>query len=62
MTGMGEVIPIGDSNALADAILKIFANPENYLGDPEAIARRFDPQANAAGYEAFYQELMDKLE
>jgi len=61
MTGMGEVVPIGDANALADAILKIVSNPENYEGNPPAIARQFSPQANAAAYEDLYQELFDEL-
>ena len=37
MTGMGEVVPIGDSKALAGAILQIFDHPEQYRGDPEAV-------------------------
>ncbi|HBY09068.1 MAG TPA: glycosyltransferase family 1 protein [Chloroflexi bacterium] len=61
MTGMGEVVPIGDAPALAEAILKIFAHPENYAGDPPAIERQFSPQANAAAYEDLYQELMKEL-
>ena len=62
MTGMGEVVPIGDADALSDAIIKIFDHPENYSGDPPAIARQFSPQANAAAYEDLYQELMEELQ
>lgn len=62
MTGMGEVVPIGDDAALADAIIKIFAHPENYAGDPPAVERQFSPHANAAAYEDMYQELMDELQ
>ena len=58
---MGEVVPIGDAAALADAIIKIFAHPENYTGDPPAIERQFSPHANAAAYEDLYQELLDEL-
>jgi glycosyltransferase involved in cell wall biosynthesis len=61
MTGMGEVVPIGDAAALADAIIKVFAHPENYAGDPPAIERQFSPHANAAAYEDLYQELLDEL-
>jgi glycosyltransferase involved in cell wall biosynthesis len=61
MTGMGEVIPIGDSAALADSILKIFDHPEAYRGDPAAVAVQFSPQANAAEYEDLYEELMAEL-
>ena len=51
MTGMGEVVPIGDADGLADAMLRIFDQPEKYQGDCEAIAQQFDPQTNAASYE-----------
>jgi len=61
MTGMGEVIPIGDAPALAEAIIKIVSHPEAYAGDPEAVARQFDPQVNAAAYEQLYTELMGEL-
>jgi len=61
MTGMGEVVPIGDADALADAIIKIFTTPENYAGDPPAVERQFSPFANAAAYEDLYQELLDEL-
>jgi len=61
MTGMGEVVPIGDAVALADAMLRIFAQPEKYAGDPAEVARRFDPHTNAAAYEVLYAELMDEL-
>ena len=57
MTGMGDVVPIGDSDALAEALIKIFAQPENYQGDSEAIARQFAPQANAEGYVNVYRSL-----
>ena len=61
MTGMGEVIPIGDPAALADAMLRIFDQPEKYAGDPEAVARQFDPHTNAAVYEDLYAELLEEL-
>jgi glycosyltransferase involved in cell wall biosynthesis len=61
MTGMGEVVPIGDAKALAEAILRIFDHPEKYAGDTAAVARQFDPQTNAAGYEALYQSLLEEL-
>ena len=57
MTGMGAVVPIGDADALAEALIEIFAHPENYQGDPEAIARQFAPKSNAASYLEVYQEL-----
>ncbi len=61
ITGMGEVIPIGDSDALANALLRIFDHPEDYKGDPVAVAEMFDPHTNAVGYEQVYQELQSSL-
>ena len=61
MTGMGLVVPIGDSDALANALLEIFANPEKFKGNPKEIARTFEPRANAQAYEKLYRELMSEL-
>jgi glycosyltransferase involved in cell wall biosynthesis len=58
LTGMGEVIPIGDSNALAEAIIKIVSNPKNYQGSPKDVEDQFDPLENAAAYERIYQGLL----
>lgn len=61
LTRMGEVVPIGDADALAEAIIKIISQPENYQGSPEEIANTFDPMVNAAAYETIYKELRGDL-
>ena len=43
MTGMGEVVPIGDSAALSQALLSIFTDPAQYRRDPKEIARTLHP-------------------
>jgi glycosyltransferase involved in cell wall biosynthesis len=58
-TGMGEVVPIGDANALADAIMRIFDGPEQYRAEPRTIDQRFAPEAIAAEYEALFIELLE---
>jgi glycosyltransferase involved in cell wall biosynthesis len=58
MTGMGEVVPIGDATALAEAILKIVADPKKYRGNTSAIARQFDPDRTATEYEKLFEELL----
>ena len=59
MTGMGEVIPIGDSEALAEAILKIVDEPEKYHRDGREVAEMFDPLVNAGAYQALYAGLLE---
>lgn len=61
MTGMGEVVPIGDSQALARALLSIFANPQAYQQDPQQVAAPFQPEAVAAAYEALFDEIHREL-
>jgi len=51
MHGMGKVIPIGDSQALAEALLEIFAEKEKYRCDTAALAKLYDPDAVAQEYE-----------
>jgi glycosyltransferase involved in cell wall biosynthesis len=58
MTGMGEVVPIGDADALAEAVLNILTNPDRYQGSPEQVAELFDPLSNAKAYIKIYQELL----
>ena len=57
-TGMGIVAPIGDSNALAESILTVLENPEQYRGDPAAIRQRYTPDSIAAEYEAIFSNLL----
>ncbi|HJS29817.1 MAG TPA: glycosyltransferase family 4 protein [Anaerolineales bacterium] len=57
MTGMGEIFPIGDSRALAEALIKVFKDTKRYGGDPQAVARRFQPEVIAASYERLFAEL-----
>ncbi len=57
---MGQVIPIGDSNALTGAILEILDRPGQYHKDPEAIARVYTPGAIAAVYETLFEDLLEK--
>lgn len=59
LTGMGEVVPIGDVKALAEAILKVVNNPERYYRPGKEIADQFDPLVNAAAYQALYTSLLE---
>jgi len=59
MTGMGKIVPVGDAQELADAILAILDQPEMYRGDPGRVVQMFHPEANAAAFEALFQELLE---
>jgi len=61
LTGMGEVVPIGDAAALGEAIIKIVEHPDKYQGSQEEIKNTFDPLVNAAAYEKIYIELIKDL-
>lgn len=58
MTGMGKVIPIGDSTALSQALLSIFTEPDKYRRDPAEIARPYIPDSVAVEYEKLFEQLI----
>ena len=60
MHGMGEVVPIGDAPALAQALLKVLANHTIYKCDAAELARTYDPNFVAAEYEKLFAKLMGK--
>lgn len=59
MTGMGEVTPIGDPAALAQALISILADRRKYRRDPQLIADSFSPQQTAVAYSHLFQALLD---
>ena len=57
-TGMGKVVPIGDANALADAIIEVLRDRPAYVRPHQEIAGRFSTARTADGYEALFEELL----
>jgi len=57
MTGMGEVTPIGDYEALAQTIIRILNDKEGYMRDTQLIADSFGPSETAANYVALFESL-----
>lgn len=55
---MGAVVPIGDADGLASALLDIFANPQAYQRDPEKIAAQYVPDQIAAEYEKMFTQML----
>ena len=58
MHGMGEVVPIGNSQALSDALLKIFNNKSVYACDRAALAQVYSPDAVAQEFENLFGQLL----
>ena len=56
-TGMGLVVPIGDSDALGDAILTIIADPQRFQRSRDEISARFSTDRTVTAYEALFQRL-----
>jgi glycosyltransferase involved in cell wall biosynthesis len=58
MTGMGEVTEVGDSDALAGAIIRILRERDRYPhSSAELIGRTFDPAQAAAQYVRLFDSL-----
>lgn len=55
---MGKVVPIGDSDALADALIEIFSNPQAFQQDRELIKKTYLPDTIAQAYEELYADLI----
>lgn len=60
MHSMGEISEIGNSESLANAILKVLDNPEKYRGDIAAIKTAYNPDSIAQEYEKLFAKLMRK--
>jgi glycosyltransferase involved in cell wall biosynthesis len=59
-TGMGEVFPIGDAEALAGAILRVTADRAAYVRPRAEIAARFSTERTSADYEALFERLRSR--
>ena len=57
-TGMGEVVPVGDSRALAEAILRILDNRERFVRPRGEIEAMYSTSRTAELYEQLFQELV----
>ncbi len=61
MHGMGEVFPVGDSNALAQSVLRVLDNPQAYKKDAGEIAKHYVPDRIAQEYEKLFAEIYKEL-
>lgn len=60
MHGMGQVVPIGDAAALAQAVLEVLADKGRYHCDTAALVHQYDPDTVAAEYEQLFETLLKK--
>jgi glycosyltransferase involved in cell wall biosynthesis len=57
MTGMGEIVPIGDHHELAQAIIRVLDNQQAYLKSAETIVQSFSPDQTAEEYTRLFNAL-----
>jgi glycosyltransferase involved in cell wall biosynthesis len=60
LTGMGEVVPVGDAPALAEAVTRVLTTAERYLRPYEEIVRLFDPARTIDAYEELFGRLLSE--
>lgn len=58
LTGMGEVVPIRDSAALADALLRILRDRDRYVRPRSEIEALFSTERTAERYERLFEDLL----
>lgn len=59
-TGMGEVVPVGDVDALGEALLRVLQHRAAYCRSREEVARLFGTERTLDGYEALFTRLLDE--
>jgi hypothetical protein len=58
---MGKVIPIGSSEALAQAVLDIMAAKDKFVKDPTKIAVQYTPSAVAQAYVDLFNDISGEI-
>ncbi|MEP7285550.1 MAG: glycosyltransferase family 4 protein [Chloroflexota bacterium] len=54
-TGMGKIVPMGDSDAIGQAVLDVLADPEKYRKPRDLILRTFNFEETINRYEQHFQ-------
>ena len=58
---MGRVIPIGDSKALAEAVLEILADKNQTVVPEKELKEFYSPDSIAAEYEALFEKITEEI-
>lgn len=61
MHKMGKIIPIGDSNALANALIEVLSSQKDFHIDSQELKRRYSPDSIAKEYEDLFEEVRKNL-
>lgn len=62
MTGMGQVVPVANSEAIANAVISILDTPAKYSGDSLVVSELNAPQKIAGDYERIFETLIREKE
>jgi glycosyltransferase involved in cell wall biosynthesis len=54
---MGSIIPVGDSDELANAIVETWKDKKDYLDIPKQIIEKYSPESIAIQFEALFNEI-----
>lgn len=60
LTGMGEVVPTGDHDALAQAVIRVLSDRQKYVASAETIGNAFLPTQTATEYLKLYNALRNR--
>jgi glycosyltransferase involved in cell wall biosynthesis len=58
---MGEIFPIGDSEGLANSLIRVLTNPEQYIKPIEPILEEYLPESVAIKYEQLFEQISKEL-
>jgi glycosyltransferase involved in cell wall biosynthesis len=57
MTGMGEIFPVGDHGALAEALIRVLVDRDRYRRPGDVIGGSFSPDETARAYVRLFEQL-----
>jgi glycosyltransferase involved in cell wall biosynthesis len=58
---MGDIFPIGDSEGLANSLIRVLTNPEQYIKPIEPILEEYLPESVAIKYEQLFEQISKEL-
>ena len=61
ITGMGQVVPKGDVQRLAQTIQEVFERPQDFRGDSASVKDQFSPEQAAEEYEKLFLQISKEI-